>query len=178
MTARATKSSTTKTKTTKKAPTTPKSTTTVAKVMEKKTPSVKEVQVLPTIEQAKSIVEETEFYPNKISMQFAYPEENKKEFLWQEFSPRCGAITGPDNFQTVHYFAFPDEESGVAFITALTETFCKDAVIRSSKRFNPTKYPFEVKVWGMTEKIFFILVKRDLDRDLNAQEKEQNSTNK
>ena len=165
MTARATKSSTTKTKKTNKTPTTPKSTTTVAKVIEKKTPSVKEVQVLPTIEQAKSIVEETEFYPNKISMQFAYPEENKKEFFWQEFSPRCGAITGPNNVETVYYFAFPDKESGIAFMTALTETFCQDAVMRSSKRFNPIKYPFEIKVWGMSEKTFLGLVKRDLERE-------------
>ncbi len=102
----------------------------------------------------------TEIYPKTVQLT---SDEQGKSFFWEEYSSRCAAITA-ENFETVHYLAFPDEESGITFMNAIHEKHCKDAIMRPSKRFDSTAYPFEVKVWGMSEKAFLGLVKRDLDR--------------
>ncbi len=174
---RATKTTKTPATTTKTKKATPvKSTTTT----QKKTTTTKakketvevpvEVPALPVVEQATTRVEnstakvkETEFYPKNITVELAYPNSDKNSFYWEEYSPRCAAITA-ENFETVHYLAFPDEESGITFMNAIHEKHCKDAIMRPSKRFDSTAYPFEVKVWGMSQKCFLGLVKRDLDR--------------
>lgn len=97
------------------------------------------------------------------TLEITQPKQSKR-FFWQQYSPRCAAITAED-FETIYYLAFPNEQAAIDFVKAIMGKFCKDSSVRSSKRFNSTDYPFEVKVWGMSEAIFLDLVKRDLARN-------------
>ncbi len=87
-----------------------------------------------------------------------------KQFFWQQFSPRCGAIIAQD-FETVHYLAFSTDEAAKVFIAAMTTgKFCQKTSQRPSKRFERDLYQWEVKVWGMSQLVFHELVRRDLNR--------------
>jgi len=102
----------------------------------------------------------TPIYPSKVQL---IEDGSGKIFFFEEYSPRCAAITA-EHFATVHYLAFASEQAALDFDKAITGKFCQDSLIRPSKRFDSSKYPYEVKVWGLIETTFFNLVRRDLAR--------------
>lgn len=84
----------------------------------------------------------------------------RHRFLWHQYSERCGAITAL-NFDTVYYFAFRQRGEAQSFARTISGRFCSEAAIRPCKRFSPDPYLWEVKVWGMPDRAFFGLVRRD-----------------
>lgn len=89
-------------------------------------------------------------------------------YTWNQYSPRVATITNElTHFATVAYFAFDGWQEAHAFWKSITDgKRCTRAQVRESERF--TSHSWEVKTWGMSERLLTALIKRDRNRQPQA----------
>lgn len=81
-------------------------------------------------------------------------------YQWNQYSERVGTITNElAHFATVAYFAFNSWDEAHNFWKSIADKRqCTKAQVREAERFNTG---WEVKTWGMSERVLTALIKHD-----------------